>query len=323
MTTPAVLAVDGGNSKTDVWLVDDYGQPLARVRGPGSSPQSLGIPASLGVIEELASTAARRAGLPEDGPYARHTSAYLAGLDLAEEEDAYLAKLRERNWSTSAAVGNDTFALLRSGTPDGVGIAVVCGAGVNCVGVSGNGRVHRFPALGRISGDWGGGKQLGMEALWSAVRAEDGRGPRTALQEAVRDHFQVATMSDVVTELHFGRLAMSVIHQLAPLLFTVAEAGDEVASTVVDRQLTEIALLATVSAQRLDLVDQPVRIVLGGGVLAGIDPKHIEDIAQRCRKRIPHAQVYRAEQPPVAGAALLGLDILNRRTLAFEDDCCD
>ncbi|MFC7586672.1 hypothetical protein ACFQYP_25240 [Nonomuraea antimicrobica] len=36
----------------------------------------------------------------------------------------------------------------------------------------------RFPALGRISGDWGGGQGLAEEALWHAIRAEDGRARR-------------------------------------------------------------------------------------------------------------------------------------------------
>jgi hypothetical protein len=52
----------------------------------------------------------------------------------------------------------------------------VCGAGINCVGTRADGRVWRFQSLGRISGDWGGGNQLGYDMLWLAVRAEDGRG---------------------------------------------------------------------------------------------------------------------------------------------------
>ena len=42
MTSTALLAVDGGNSKTDVALLDVHGSVLAAVRGPGSSPHYLG-----------------------------------------------------------------------------------------------------------------------------------------------------------------------------------------------------------------------------------------------------------------------------------------
>ena len=43
-------------------------------------------------------------------------------------------------------VRNDAFAPLRAGT-DGVGVAVICGSGMNAAGVSGSGRTARFPAL--------------------------------------------------------------------------------------------------------------------------------------------------------------------------------
>ncbi len=52
-------------------------------------------------------------------------------------------------------VDNDTFALLRSGTDRGWGVAVVCGGGINCVGLTADGREVRFPSLGPITGDWG------------------------------------------------------------------------------------------------------------------------------------------------------------------------
>jgi N-acetylglucosamine kinase-like BadF-type ATPase len=43
VTRAGVLAVDGGNSKTDVALVNADGEVLALVRGALSSPQHLGL----------------------------------------------------------------------------------------------------------------------------------------------------------------------------------------------------------------------------------------------------------------------------------------
>ncbi len=43
---------------------------------------------------------------------------------------------------------------------------MVCGAGINCVGVREDGTTVRFAALGHISGDWGGGGHLWQEAMW-------------------------------------------------------------------------------------------------------------------------------------------------------------
>ena len=106
-------------------------------------------------------------------------------------------------------VGNDTFAVLRAGTARGWGVAVVCGAGINCVGVAPDGRHARFPALGAITGDWGGGYDVGMAAVYAAARSEDGRGPRTSLERAVPAHFGLETPSELAEAIHTGRIAQS------------------------------------------------------------------------------------------------------------------
>ena len=61
MTRAGVLAVDGGNSKTDVALVNADGEVLALVRGALSSPQHLGVDGALAVVE----------GLLEEAPFDR------------------------------------------------------------------------------------------------------------------------------------------------------------------------------------------------------------------------------------------------------------
>ncbi|NEC73681.1 ATPase, partial [Streptomyces rochei] len=62
-----------------------------------------------------------------------HVSACLANADLPVEEERLAAALRARGWGTSVEVRNDTFAVLRAGVDEPRGVAVVCGAGVNCV----------------------------------------------------------------------------------------------------------------------------------------------------------------------------------------------
>lgn len=301
-----VIAIDGGNSKTDVLLVDGSGAVLGQSRGIGASPQSVGVQRSLEVFEQLV----KDAGAPATAPFATHTAAYLAGADLPKEEEALERAFTERGWSQSIVVGNDTFALLRAGTTDGVGVAVVCGAGINCVGVAADGRVHRFPALGRISGDWGGGFHLGEEALWWAVRSADGRGPDTALKPAIEGHFGVSDLFEVVERLHFGGMPMSVLHGLSPLLFQVADTGDDVARRVVRRLVDEIVTLVSVTLRQLEMTVEAPVVVLGGGVLTGVRHTIIEEITERCVAVAPRAQVRVVDIAPVVGAALLGLDAI-------------
>ena len=60
----------------------------------------------------------------------------------------------------------------------GHGVAVTVGAGVNCVGMSPSGRRAWFPALGEITGDWGGGPDIGTGGARRG-RAQRGRPRRT------------------------------------------------------------------------------------------------------------------------------------------------
>jgi N-acetylglucosamine kinase-like BadF-type ATPase len=316
---PEVLAIDGGNSKTDIALVAADGSLLATARGPGlRSAEDLGP-----WLEALADKIARaqhHAGL-KGQLAARHISACVANADLPEEEERLAAALRALGWSATTAVANDTFAVLRAGldtdTPAEAapgervrhwGVAVTCGAGINCVAVDPAGRTAGYLALGEISGDWGGGSGLGISALWWAVRAEDGRGPETALREVVPAHYGVRSVRDVTIGLHLGKIDDETVMELAPVLLATAAAGDEVARALVRRQAEEICLMAVAAMRRLDLDERRTTVALGGGLLTARDPLLTSEITERFAAAAPQAVVVIVAVPPVAGAALLGLD---------------
>jgi N-acetylglucosamine kinase-like BadF-type ATPase len=315
----AVLAIDGGNSKTDVTLIAADGSLLAAVRGTGSNYQGIGKDGMVAVLTDLVRTAAAQAGLAGRQQVAGHTSACLAGADFPEEEADLNALIESLGWSATSSVVNDTFAVLRAGLDDAGppgasqhwGIGLVCGAGINCVGVAPDGRTTRFPALGRISGDWGGGGEIAAEALWWAVRAEDGRGPQTELRTAVPAHFGLQLVEDVVSGLHFGKISYAELHGLAPVLFELANRGDQVSRGVLLRQAEEVCLMVTAAANRLGLGGDgrpPVPVVLGGSVMAAKDPILTGAIVEQLATTLPGANIRIVDVPPVVGAALLGLD---------------
>ena len=292
------------------------------MRGGPSNHQIIGIDRASAVLVGLVREAAARAGLPAAGEVAAHTSACLAGADLPVEEADLSRLVQSFGWSPSNSVVNDTFAVLRAGLADDGphwGIGVVCGAGINCVGVGPDGAVFRFLALGELSGDWGGGGEIGPQALWWAMRAEDGRGPQTELRTAVPAHFGLERVEDVVISLHLGKIGYEERHRLVPVLFEVAERGDQVARDVLARQAEEICLMAEVAARRLGLAGNgpghegraagsPVPVVLGGSLMTARHPLLTGPISARLATSIPGAKIRIVDIPPVAGAALLGLD---------------
>ncbi|GHB40317.1 kinase [Streptomyces cirratus] len=316
----AVLAVDAGNSKTDAAFIGPDGTVLGTGRSGGFQPPRTGVEAAVDVLGQAVAEAAEAAGLCPGGPYAEQVSACLANADLPVEERRLADAIGARGWGSRTEVRNDTFAVLRAGlTEPGApyGVAVVCGAGINCVGVAPDGRTARFPALGRISGDWGGGSGLAGEALWWAARAEDGRGGPTGLASAVPGHFGFTTMAGLIEALHLGAVAYERTHELVPVLFAVAAAGDPVASAVVERQAREVVAMASVALARLGLLDEEVAVLLGGGVLAAGHPQLNGAIEAGLAEAAPRARVSVVVAPPVLGAGLLGLDAVGAPPEAY------
>ncbi|MFE2758766.1 N-acetylglucosamine kinase [Streptomyces halstedii] len=304
----SVLAVDAGNSKTDVALIGEDGSVLSTARGGGFQPPVVGVEAAVDVLASAIGRALAGAGRPVDA--VEHVSACLANADLPVEEAELTEALLRRGWGRTVEVRNDTFAILRAGVDEPRGVAVVCGAGINCVGMVPDGRTARFPAIGRISGDWGGGSGLAEEALWYAARAEDGRGGPTELARALPGHFGLDSMYALIEALHRGRIPQESRHELTPVLFATSAAGDPVASALVDRLADEVVAMASVALERLGLLDEEVPVLLGGSVLAARHARLDERIGALLDERAPKAVIRVVAQPPVLGAGLLGLDHL-------------
>ncbi|WP_017237944.1 N-acetylglucosamine kinase [Streptomyces sp. SS] len=303
--TGTLLAVDAGNSKTDVAVLTADGTVLGAARGGGFQPPVVGVETAVDGLAEIVGRACAEAGVPAEFV---HVTACLANADLPVEEAALQAALLARGWSTSVRVHNDTFAILRAGLDEPRGVAVVCGAGINCVGMTPDGRTARFPAIGKISGDWGGGGGLAEEALWFAARAEDGRGLPTALADALPAHFGLPSMYALIEALHLGGVPPERRHELTPVLFAVAAGGDPVAMSLVDRLAEEVVAMSAVALRRLGLHDEEAPVMLGGSVLAARHPQLEARIRELLAARAPKAVIGFVTAPPVLGAGLLALD---------------
>ncbi|MCJ0874935.1 BadF/BadG/BcrA/BcrD ATPase family protein [Streptomyces sp. AP-93] len=296
-----VIGIDAGGTKTDVALVDARGTVLATARGAGmreDEPRSVWLDRLEDLVVRVGGTDERTV-----------VSACMAHLDLPEEEDEFAALLRTKPWAGDVLVRNDTLAVLRAGVP-GEGVAVVCGTGINCVGVGADGRQARFLAFGDRSGDWGGGNDLGMAALWHAMRAEDGRGEPTELVRALLDHLGLGSMREVALRLRDDRLTSLDVRHCTPVLLDVATKGDPVATELVRRQGEEVCSMTRVAMERLGVTERGTTVVLGGSVLAARNPVLLSVIEEGVAAFSPSSTVVVTDTDPLTGAVLLGLDRL-------------
>ncbi|MDE3132740.1 MAG: ATPase [Acidobacteriota bacterium] len=328
--TDVVLAIDGGNIKTDVALVAGDGRLLSLIRGGTSSPHALGFRASVALLSELvaaAHAAALSSGRDAPGASGGATCqraggtgasseqiadiarVLLAGADLPEEVADLQEALGSRNWAPQLVVENDTLALLRTGTDRGWGVAVVCGGGINAVGIAPDGRAARFPALGAITGDWGGGHDVGVAGLSAAARSADGRGPRSTLEHAVPEHFGMRTPFDVARAVHFKEISLEELAQLSPVVYEQAPV-DATAHEILERVADEVAALARAALTRLDLCDAAADVVIGGGLMRAAPAWMLERVERLVRASSASATLVVAHEGPIVGATILGLDAL-------------
>jgi N-acetylglucosamine kinase-like BadF-type ATPase len=302
-----VIGVDGGNSKVDVALVDETGRLLAARRGATVSHQAVDLETGMNRLSDQVQKAAvdARVRLPVD-----LVVASLAGADYAHDVRLLGRSIDKLGLAQHTVVVNDTIGALRAGASQGWGVALVCGQGINAAAIAPNGRQLRFPGVGDISGDWGGGGGVGMAGLQAAVRGSDGRGPRTSLEHSVPTFFGLRTPAAVTRAFYFGRLQHERISSLAPLVFADAAAGDAVARGIVDRLDAELAGMATALIRRLHLRRLEVLVVLAGGVFRTRDEDFYRALETGIRATAPRARLVHLDAPPVAGAVLLALDEL-------------
>jgi N-acetylglucosamine kinase-like BadF-type ATPase len=319
----AVLGIDGGNSKADVVLVSADGTLLAALRNRTISHQAIGLKAGMSRLEALvrqAAAAAAEAGgdalddVESGGSHrelvAEIAVASLAGADYLPDIRLLTNAIEARGLSRRTVVVNDTIGALRAGALRPWGVVLVNGQGVNAAAIAPNGRTARFPAVGDIAGDWGGGGSVGMAGLQAAIRGRDGRGPRTSLERSVPAHFGLARPASVTRAIYDGRIAENRVGELSPVVFGAAQEGDVVARAIIDRLATELVAMAGALIRRLRITRQDLEVVLAGGVFRTDDVAFYAAIEEGIRTVAPRAKLVRLRWPPVVGAALLGLDML-------------
>jgi len=308
-----VVAADGGNSKTDLILATADGTVLAQVRGPGTHSPKDGADATAAMLAGLAAQSLHDAAMPADTPVDIGVF-FCANVDNPDQVRELRDALVRTGVCRRVEVGNDTLAVLNAGAPDGWGVAVVVGAGINATGADRRGRTAGFLAIGRCSGDLGGGGWVATEGQAAAMRAADGRGPATSLERVIPDHFHLPSPADVAFAIDDDRITWLDLLTACPVVFAQAQAGDEVATAILATQADEIGTMVAALAQRLGFGDEPVPVVLGGSVMTHGGALNEQIVAKAIHARLPQAHPTFLDVPPVQGSLACALRLLPHNT---------
>lgn len=308
----ALAGIDAGGTKTAGLLVDLEGNVLARslagtgnYQGPGTEVAGAEIRRAL---EPLFEAAVR------EGATVAAVGFGISGWDRPRDEEVIRAMVAAACPDVPTSIANDTYLILRAGTADGVGVAVVSGTGGNTVGCGADGRLYRVGGLLSELGDTGGGSDLGLMALKAARRGFDGRGRPTQLTERILAYWGLAHIEDAadrfIPEFGFG----GGTAELAPLVLDAAAEGDRVARDLIELCGDELGLCARLVAEHLFRPDDPFPLVMGGSVLQkGRGTLFRDAIVGEVTKVFRAVTPSILQGPPVLGAVFYAADLAKER----------
>jgi len=307
MNMALFLGIDGGGTSTRALLCDERGRVLGSGSGGVANHLHAGWDGAAAALRTATTAAFAAAGL-KPTPC---TAAFLGMAATASDE----ARTHWREITlqlglvaTPEAIGidHDIRIALAGGLAGRPGIALIAGTGSSCYGRTADGATWQAGGWGSILDDGGGGYWLGLRAVGAAIRAQDGRGPATALRERVLARLHVSNLREIVTQLHDGSLARHEMARLAEDVMSCASAGDPAAQELLARGAAELAAMVRAVAGKLFPAAAP-EVVLAGSTATA--PGFAPVIAAAIAREAPSARIVPAELTPVAGAALLALTL--------------
>ncbi len=296
-----VLGVDGGASKTLALVARADGTVVSMGRGGGSNIYDGDPDGALATGTQVALDALAAAGLAPADVTVGVLS--MCGADWPEDFariHSAMAHLARR-----VVVVNDAVGGLQAGSPDGTGVAVVCGTGGATAARHADGRSwHTSFWQGA-----GGARDLAGKLLRAIYRADLGLDPPTALTPAALGFLAAGSVEEILhraTALDGPGPANR--DGLARVLLTVAVDGDATARGIVAAHGDELGEYALAAARRVGLEGRPFHLILAGGIFRHATPLLADALIARVRTTSPDITVIRSAFEPVVGALLLALE---------------
>ena len=261
------MGIDGGGTRTRVALVDGAGRECARAEGPPTLIDPADPKATLGVIVDLCREVAAKGGadLPVAGLWAG-----IAGAGTEPMKGVVETALGEAGLSSRTSVGADAQATFHDAFPSGPGILLISGTGSIALARGSDGSRVRVGGWGVHLGDEGSGYRIGMAALRALARGEDGRGVPTKLRDPVLEALGVAGPPELIKWTATSRKAD--VAALVPLICEVAEAGDQAATTVIEKAVDELVEHVRTLVRRLEPWPATPEVALAGGLIEQAGP---------------------------------------------------
>ncbi len=306
-----VIGVDAGGTKTQALLSDSYENTLAWGNSGPANPTRIPFAQARASLVEAVAKILRTSGLSANAVAA--VCLGVAGGGKKEYQTKIAAAIAKLGIAGQIIVVSDVVTAFWSAIPTGRGIIAIAGTGSSAYGVDGQGNTVTAGGWGYLVGDEGSAFDIGRSGITAALKAYEGRGPATILQEHLLPYLHLNAFEEVRYAIYNPSDAdrKLVISRFAPLVTQAAAAGDEMAQNILRRAGNEIGLNIVSVAQQLGLCGQAFKAGLIGGVFKAGDLV-VNSLREVVLKTAPHANIFISHTPPSLGAARLALRTIER-----------
>ncbi len=255
----ALIAVDGGGSKTEFVLISLEGRLLKRLILPGSNPNTCTVEGACDILRRGIDT------LLQEG--CRVLAVYIGGAGMASAGNGSAAEaiLRKAYPHLPLRCESDILNVLACADDPQNAIAAICGTG-SVVYTTCQGKLLRCGGAGWKLETLGSGYDMGRSAILAALEHRDGTGPVTALTAAVEQKLGGRVWEQI------GRIygePPAFFAAFAPLVVQAWQAGDRVATGIIEENCARIAQLIHTAAKKSPDARQ---VLLGGSLLLKNEP---------------------------------------------------
>ncbi|MNB83646.1 BadF/BadG/BcrA/BcrD ATPase family protein [compost metagenome] len=302
-----IAGVDGGGSKTLVIVADEQGTILGSGRSGCGNHQMIGAAAAVANIRNALMDALVQADIAEaDLDFVQFG---LAGadrpIDLEQLSPEIDRQLSLRKWNVVC----DTMEGLRIGSPDNVGVVLVCGSNTNAAGRNRQGTVIQVGGFDSLFGDRAGGYYLAAQALGRAVRSWEGREPYSILVERIPQALGFGSFEAMLNQF-LDEDRQTAPLELSLIVHEASESGDWLSRELLVEMGRELGLSAATVIRKLGgFKGEVVPIVLTGSILqSGRNSLLLEALSKEVKAENPISTLVIPEMAPVFGAVMLAMD---------------
>ncbi len=195
----------------------------------------------------------------------------IAGVEAAAQEGRLTAALESTFSGRPVLVTTDARIALAGSVGDpvhGAGAVLIAGTGAVAFGRNRHGLEERVGGWGAVIGDEGSGAEIGRRCLAAIARDVDGRGPRTAMREALHASEGTRSAAGTLQRLVQPGASPADIAAYVPLVIDAAHAGDPVARGILDWAAEELARTTITLLRKLGLADEAIPVATVGGVFS-------------------------------------------------------